>query len=127
MIDTDVDVGRRLATHRGSGELLSLEMLTAMRDLFAHPHFEPGFAVVWDLRECRIGITIEEIVYLDPQIVEFVNRSRPSGKMVWVASTALGEAIIKLLYQHHEWAAEWETFQTLDAAITWCRNGHRET
>ena len=120
MIEIDVDTERRLATHRGTGELLAPQLLTAMQDLAAHPHFEPNFAIVWDLRQCRIGITIEEILQLDPQLVELANRSRPSGKTAWVASSALGEAMVKLLYRHHNWAAEWETFSTIDAALAWC-------
>jgi hypothetical protein len=120
MIHTEVDPHRRLATHRGSGELLALELLSASQDLSTHPQFESDFAIVWDLRQCRIAITIDEIINLDPQIVELVNQSRPSGKTAWVASTALGEGIIKLLYQQHDWAAQWRTFSTFDAAVAWC-------
>ena len=123
MIETEVDPDRRIAIHRGHGTLLLAELPAVTRRLAADPTFDPDYAIVWDLRECDIGITFEEIVHLDPLIVELANQFRPGGKTAWVASTALGEAIIKLLYREHNWSAEWRTFSTLNAAVAWCMHG----
>ena len=126
MIETEVDTNLRLAVHRGSGDLLMEDVLIAGQRLFSNPDFKSDFEVVWDLRESRIAITLDEIIKLDPAIVLRANEARPSGKTAWVAPSAFGESIIKLLYGEHDWAAEWQTFSNMDAAIGWCTQGRDE-
>ena len=123
MVETEIEAGGGIAVHRCIGELVIEDVLIAAQRLFSNPEFKPGYAVVWDLRGCSIGITLEEIITLDPALVAIANEARPAGRTAWVASTAFGESIIKLLYDQHDWAAEWRTFSTLDAAVGWCRRG----
>ena len=125
MIETEIDAARRIAVHRCIGDLLMEDVLIAGQRLFSNPDFGSDYGVVWDLRQSRIAITLEEIVNLNPAIVALANASRPSGRTAWVASTALGESIIKLLYGQHDWGAEWRTFSTLETAIGWCTQGRR--
>lgn len=125
MFSTEIDTVRKLAIHRSTGGNIQLsDVLAAGQGLFAHTDFEAEFSVIWDLRDCGVGITLQEILVLDPRIVEYANAARPIGKTAWIASTALGESIIKLLYGHHDWSAEWRTFSTMDAAVAWCAS-HR--
>ena len=121
MFTTEIDARRRIAIHRTDGGTLQLaDVLWAAQSLFQNPDFDADMAVIWDLRGCEVGITIQEIISLDPQLVERANAARPSGKTAWIASTPMEESILRLLYGQHDWGAEWQTFSTLDAAIAWC-------
>ena len=125
MFTTEIDTRRRLATHRTNGGTLQLsDVLWAAQSLFQNPDFGPDMAVIWDLRNCDVGITIQEIISLDSLLVERANAARPSGKTAWVASTSMEESILRLLYSQHDWGTEWQTFSTLDAAIAWCVRDH---
>lgn len=121
MVETEIDTDGGIAVHRCVGELVIEDVLIAAQRLFSNPDFKPEFSVVWDLRSCSVEITLEEIISLDPALVTVANKARPAGKTAWVASTAFGESIIRLLYDQHDWAADWQTFSTLDAAMGWCK------
>ena len=121
MFTTEIDTARKLAIHRvDRGKLQLVEVFVAANDLFHDPRFEPDFNVIWDLRHCEVGITLQEIMDLHPTIVAASNAARATGKTAWVTDSAFGEAVIKLLFAHHEWSTEWRTFPTLDRAINWC-------
>jgi hypothetical protein len=119
MIKTEVCPARRLAVHSVDGELTLNGMLDAMRGLYANPDFGLDFGVVWDLQKNDLAITLREIIYLDPMIVQLANEYRSTGKVAWVPATGFGRSAIALLYREHSWAQEWQTFLTLDAAIRW--------
>ena len=119
MIFTRIEPERRLALQTVAAELTMEGILNAMRTLYGDPEFQPDFGVVWDLRENDLAITLREILYLDPKIVQLANESRPGGKTAWVPATGFGAAIIKTLYREHSWAQEWRTFTSLDDAIEW--------
>jgi len=89
MIFTRVEPQRRLAIHTVEAELTMDGVLRAMRALFADPDFESGFGVVWDLRGNELAITLREILYLDPRIVELANDNRPRGKVAWAPPPGL--------------------------------------
>jgi hypothetical protein len=122
MFSTEIDTARKFAVHKPTrGTVRLADVLSAALGLFAHADFEPEFSVIWDLRDCAVDITLQEIIDLSPKIIEKANAARPHGKTAWIASSAMGEAIIRLLYDQHPWSAEWQTFSTLDGAIAWCR------
>jgi len=121
MITTEVDPKKRLAIHRYEGTFNMADVRNAMQKLFANREFVADFSILWDLRNSDIEITLADILRLDPEIVKLANAARPSGKTAWVASTALGESILQLLYSQHNWAAEWRTFSKLEAALSWCQ------
>ena len=98
LISTKLDAGNRLVIHRVEGELTMDMVLQSVPELYARPEFESDFGIVWDLRDCHIAITLQEIIHLDPNIVRYANENRHQGKTAWVPGSGLGEAIIRLLY-----------------------------
>ncbi len=79
MIHTKIDVHERLVIHTADGELTMDMFLSAVQELYARPEFESDFGIVWDLRNCEIAITLQEILYLDPNIVSIDYWSEESG------------------------------------------------
>lgn len=122
MIQTRLDADRSLAIHQSEADstISLVDVQETMRVLAQNRRFEPHYAIIWDLSKSNLGITLQEIIYLDQGIVQRANHARPAGKTAWVTATAFGESIIQLLYSQHEWSAEWRTFSTLNAAIAWC-------
>ena len=121
MLHTEIDTARKLVVHTAAPGVLRLtDVLSTAVSSFRHPDFHPEFSVVWDLRGCQVGITLQEIIDLHPTIVARANAVRPSGKTAWVAPNAFSESIIQLLYKQHNWSAEWRTFSTVESAIVWC-------
>ena len=119
MISSQVYPDRRLAIHRADGDLTLAGILLAMQSLQENPAFEPDFAVVWDLRDNILLISLHEIIHLPSSIVQMANKLRPRGKVAWVPATHLGETIINSLYEEHDWSQEWRAFQSLDDALKW--------
>ena len=121
MFTTQIDTARKLAIHQVDGGTLQLlDVFIAANDLFRNPRFDADFSVIWDLRDCQVGITLQEIMDLHPSIVSASNAARVTGKTAWVTDSSFAEAVIKLLYAHHDWATEWQTFATLQRAVNWC-------
>lgn len=111
--------------HDSQDNVSLADLLLANQYWFGHDMFDPTRPVIWDLHDCPITISIDEMRNVFSVTRRALgDRKRQGGVTAWVHSTALVRAMIEMVRDEFNWGSSWETFDERSEAIKWCLNNN---
>ena len=120
MITSHYDPKQRLMVHTADVELTVTDILSATAHWFGHPSFDAQAPVIWNLGKVRMGLSLEEMRVVYGSVRGAVSEKRTGGKTAWVHQSSLVRSVITLVHGEFDWGSEWQTFDQLADAQTWC-------
>ena len=117
--DIEVDPEARIAYVTGRGSTDSDEGHAVLVELAAHPDFEPGFGLMWDLRDLQYEATADDMMTGFKNVVRFKPLLR--SRMAIIVGPAM-ETPSELSAALYETAGfETRVFWELDEARAWVK------
>ncbi len=119
MIDTEYFPEGPYVLHSASGRIDTSHLLAAIKEWFNHPDFEPGIAVVWDLRPAYLDLSLEELSRMYASVRDSVDSKRDGGRTAWVHESHVITAFIDIVGEAFDWGSQWRCFASVSDAVAW--------
>jgi hypothetical protein len=115
----EVDREARIAYVTGSGRTNASEGHAVLVELAAHPEFEPGFGLVWDLRELEYEPSADDMMAGFANVVSFRPVLRNRMAILVGAEMEMPSELSAALYETEGF--ETQVFWELDEASEWVK------
>lgn len=119
-MQTTISADPPVVVHTSDTNVKMEDVLNATRYWFTHADFDPTRAVVWDLNDCFVDLTLEEMRNAYRLVRENVDTKRAGGRTAWVHNSAMVRAMIDIVSEEFDWGSRWGTFDHVDSAVAWC-------
>jgi hypothetical protein len=114
------DLSDSLVIHRASGAVTLDDILKTMEGWFAHPDFEAGRPVLWDLRDAEFEVSEDAVSAWAESMLTGTNRHRAGHKTAWVLPTSEVASFAVDLLASHDFQNKVRIYQNdLEAARAW--------
>ena len=121
MFSSQYDFKKGLMVHTAQDGISVDDLLVANRNWFSHPEFQAGRPVLWNLNDCQLNMSMEEMRGIYYVVRDHLaDQKRQGGRTGWVHPSALVRAMIDVTWSEFDWGSEWQTFEDMDAATRWC-------
>jgi hypothetical protein len=119
--EIEINTGARVAHVVTGGPTNAVEGHALLVELAAHPDFEPGFGVIWDVRASRYDEATEDMMEGFRNIVRFRPLLRSRMAIVVGPEMELVSELSAALYETEGF--ETQVFWELDQAREWVKQG----
>lgn len=123
MIDTEYFPEGPYVLHSASGRIDTSHLLAAIKNWFTHPAFDPGVAVVWDLRSAYLDMSLEDLSRMYASVRDAVDNKRAGGRTAWVHESKVITAFIEIVGEAFDWGSQWGCFSSVSDAVNWSLGG----
>ena len=94
--ESSYDPATRILLHRGSGGVTAPE-ITQLARAWHGRLSDKRFRALWDLREAKLEISLEELLLEHGDQIDWLNRHRRGGRFCYLVSSALAAAMLRFL------------------------------